>query len=157
NFDATAGAIEKAADQAFVTQFLDQLPEGMKTRVGDKGNSLSGGQRQRIALARAILRNPDILILDEATSANDSLSERLVHQTLETFGRDRLTFIITHSVSDSILKLISGVVVMERGRVVAQGTHADLLQKCESYRRLYQARTQGGVDSPETEGSARAA
>src|SRR4029077_20013695 len=92
SFDATAGAIEKAADQAFVTQFLDQLPEGMKTRVGDKGNSLSGGQRQRIALARAILRNPDILILDEATSAIDSLSERLIHQTLESFVRDRTTF-----------------------------------------------------------------
>lgn len=151
NFSASPGAIEKAAEQAFVTQFLDQLPEGMKTRVGEKGNSLSGGQRQRIALARAILRNPDILILDEATSAIDSLSERLVHETLETFVRDRLTFIITHSVSDSILKLISGVVVMERGRVVAQGTHAELLQNCDAYRRLYQARTQGGSDSAETD------
>jgi subfamily B ATP-binding cassette protein MsbA len=151
NFSATPGAIEKAADQAFVTQFLDQLPEGMKTRVGEKGNSLSGGQRQRIALARAILRNPDILILDEATSAIDSLSERLIHQTLETFVRDRLTFIITHSVSDSILKLITSVVVMDRGRVVAQGTHTELLQNCEAYRRLYQARTQGGSDLPETD------
>jgi subfamily B ATP-binding cassette protein MsbA len=153
NFNASPGAVEKAADQAFVTQFLDQLPEGMKTRVGEKGNSLSGGQRQRIALARAILRNPDILILDEATSAIDSLSERLIHQTLETFACDRLTFIITHSVSDSILKLITNVVVMERGRVVAQGTHTELLHNCEAYRRLYQARTQGASDSEEIDAS----
>jgi subfamily B ATP-binding cassette protein MsbA len=158
NFHATPGAVEKAAEQAFVTQFLDQLPEGMKTRVGDKGNSLSGGQRQRIALARAILRNPDILILDEATSAIDSLSERLIHQTLETFVRDRLTLIITHSVSDSILQFITGIVVMERGRVIARGTHAELLQNCEAYRRLYQARTHGNGDSaPTPEAEAKAA
>ncbi len=136
-------AVEKAADQAFVTQFLDQLPERLETRVGEKGTSLSGGQRQRIALARAILRNPDILILDEATSAIDSLSEKLIHQTLETFVRDRTTFIITHSISDSILKLITRVVVLERGRVLATGTHSDLLENCTVYRRLYQAQVRG--------------
>jgi subfamily B ATP-binding cassette protein MsbA len=138
-FDAERPAVEKAADQAFVTQFLDQMPERLATRVGEKGASLSGGQRQRIALARAILRNPDILILDEATSAIDSLSERLIHQTLETFVRDRTTFIITHSISDSILKLITRAVVLERGRVIATGTHAELLENCAAYRRLYQA------------------
>jgi subfamily B ATP-binding cassette protein MsbA len=143
NFDAGRAAVEKAADQAFVTQFLDQMPERLQTRVGEKGTSLSGGQRQRIALARAILRNPGILILDEATSAIDSLSERLIHQTLETFVRDRTTFIITHSISDSILKLITRVVVLERGRVIATGTHAELLENCSAYRRLYQAQFRG--------------
>ncbi|MBS0262799.1 MAG: ABC transporter ATP-binding protein [Planctomycetes bacterium] len=151
NFRSTARQIEKAAEQAYVTQFLAQLPEGMKTRVGEKGGSLSGGQRQRISLARAILRNPDILILDEATSAIDSLSERLIHQTLETFVRDRLTFIITHSVTESILQLITSIVVMERGHVIAQGTHTELLQSCETYRRLYHARSQGISDSTETD------
>src|SRR5262249_51765356 len=133
---AARQAVENAADRAFVTQFFDQMPEGMQTRVGEKGTSLSGGQRQRIALARAILRDPEILILDEATSAIDSLSERLIHQTLEEFVRDRLTFIITHSISETVLKLVSRVVVLERGRVLAAGTHAELLESCASYRRL---------------------
>lgn len=141
--DAGRGAVEKAADQAFVTQFLDQMPERLATGVGEKGASLSGGQRQRIALARAILRNPGILILDEATSAIDSLSERLIHQTLETFVRDRMTFIITHSISDSILKLITRVVVLERGRVIATGKHSELLESSAVYRRLYQAQLRG--------------
>jgi subfamily B ATP-binding cassette protein MsbA len=145
NCGATRAAVEQAADQAFVTQFLDQLPEGLATRVGEKGTSLSGGQRQRIALARAILRNPGILILDEATSAIDSLSERLIHQTLATFVRGRMTFIITHSISDSILKLITRVVVLERGRVIATGGHADLLENCAAYRRLYEAQVRGAT------------
>jgi subfamily B ATP-binding cassette protein MsbA len=158
NFDAARAAVEKAADQAFVTQFFDQMPERLATRVGEKGASLSGGQRQRIALARAILRNPGILILDEATSAIDSLSERLIHQTLETFVRDRITFIITHSISDSILKLITRVVVLERGRVIAAGTHAELLENCAAYRRLYQAQVRGvPTDPPEGEEKSRAA
>jgi subfamily B ATP-binding cassette protein MsbA len=158
NFDAGRDAVETAADQAFVTQFLDQMPERLQTRVGEKGTSLSGGQRQRIALARAILRNPDILILDEATSAIDSLSERLIHQTLETFVRDRTTFIITHSLSDSILSLITRVVVLERGRVIATGTHAELVENCSAYRQLYQAQLRGEAPGDATgAGESRAA
>src|SRR5262249_32645558 len=84
NLHATEADVERAAEQAHVTQFLSQLPDGFGTRVGEKGTSLSGGQRQRIALARAILRNPAILILDEATNAIDAQSERLIHQTLES-------------------------------------------------------------------------
>lgn len=143
NCNAGRAAVENAADQAFVTQFLDQMPERLATRVGEKGASLSGGQRQRIALARAILRDPGILILDEATSAIDALSERLIHQTLETFVRDRLTFIITHSISDSILRLITRIIVLERGRVIASGKHPELLENCAAYRRLYQAQVRG--------------
>jgi ATP-binding cassette, subfamily B, bacterial MsbA len=158
NFGTAREAVEKAADQAFVTQFLDQMPERLQTRVGEKGTSLSGGQRQRIALARAILRNPGILILDEATSAIDSLSERLIHQTLETFVRDRTTFIITHSISDSILKLITRVVVLERGRVIASGSHVELLETCLAYRRLYQAQLSSeSSEDPDRESDSKAA
>jgi len=143
NRDAGRAEIEKAAERAFVAQFLDQMPEGMQTRVGEKGTSLSGGQRQRIALARAILRDPEILILDEATSAIDLLSERLILQTLEDFVRDRTTFIITHTISESILKLITRVVVLERGRLLATGAHSELLESCLAYRRLFHARDRG--------------
>jgi ABC-type multidrug transport system fused ATPase/permease subunit len=83
------------------------------------------------------------LILDEATSAVDSLSERLIHESLEAFVRDRITFIITHSIADSILRLITGIVVLERGRVIAAGKHADLLENCGAYRRLYHAQVDG--------------
>ncbi|MGQ0633061.1 MAG: ABC transporter ATP-binding protein [Planctomycetaceae bacterium] len=139
NFLARREDVEKAARQAHVTQFLSTLPEGFLTRVGEKGNSLSGGQRQRIALARAILRNPEILILDEATNAIDSQSERLIHEALEEFVRGRTTFVITHSISPGILKLVTRVVVLDRGRLVAQGPHDELLSSCQLYRRLFHA------------------
>lgn len=143
NLHATRSEVERAAEQAHVTQFLAQLPDGFETRVGEKGTSLSGGQRQRIALARAILRNPGILILDEATNAIDSQSERLIHETLESFVRGRTTFIITHSISPSILNLITRIVVLERGRLLAVGKHSELLENCPAYRRLYHA---GGTE-----------
>lgn len=141
NLQASKAEVERAAEQAHVTQFASQLPEGFQTRVGEKGTSLSGGQRQRIALARAILRDPSILILDEATSAIDSQSERLIHAALESFVRGRTTFIVTHSISPSILSLITRVVVLERGRLIATGTHSQLLESCAAYRQLYHART----------------
>ncbi|MDB5338708.1 MAG: Xenobiotic-transporting ATPase, partial [Planctomycetaceae bacterium] len=119
--NASPEEIRTAADQAHVTQFLDQFPEGFETRVGEKGSRLSGGQRQRIALARAMLRDPTILILDEATSAIDAQSEFLIHKALATFTKDRTTFIITHSVSQSILDLVTRIVVMEQGQLVAIG------------------------------------
>lgn len=130
--------ILKAAEQAHVSAFLDQLPDGIHTAVGQKGQKLSGGQRQRIALARAILRDPDILILDEATSAIDSQSERLIHQTLREFVNGRTTFIITHVVNQSILELITRTIVMENGRIIASGSHDELLEACAIYRKLFQ-------------------
>lgn len=137
NPSASRAEVEKAAEQAFVTQFFDQMPDGFQTMVGERGASLSGGQRQRLALARAMLRNPQILILDEATSAIDALSERLIHQSLESFVRGRTAFIITHSISDSLLQLVERVVVLQRGKLVGSGTHGELLEQCPAYRRLY--------------------
>ncbi|MFN0053635.1 MAG: ABC transporter ATP-binding protein [Planctomycetales bacterium] len=143
NLGASREAVERAAEQAHVTPFLEQMPERFQTRVGEKGASLSGGQRQRIALARAILRDPSILILDEATSAIDSQSERLIHAALESFVQGRTTFIITHSITPSILKLVTRIVVLERGRVIADGPHAQVLESCPAYRRLYHAQEEG--------------
>ncbi len=124
---ATRRDIEDAAAQSHVTRFFDQMPDGIETRVGEKGGRLSGGQRQRVALARAVLRNPAILILDEATSATDAQSERLIHEALLTFVEGRTTFLITHAVTPSVLELIDKVAVMDHGRLVAYGTHQQVL------------------------------
>jgi subfamily B ATP-binding cassette protein MsbA len=142
---ATRAEVEQAAEQAFVTQFFDQMPDGFNTIVGERGASLSGGQRQRIALARAILRNPRILILDEATSAIDALSERLIHKSLESFVRGRTAFIITHSISDSLLALVNRILVLERGKLLATGSHGQLMKQCPVYCRLYQSSDSGAA------------
>lgn len=139
NPEASREEILDAARRAHVADFLDQLPDGMNTRVGEKGNKLSGGQRQRIALARAIVRDPAIMILDEATSAVDSQSEVLIQQTLREFLKGRTTFVITHSVTPGVLAFTSRIVVMDQGRVIAQGTHEHLIGSCPQYQRLYHA------------------
>ena len=138
---ASRAEIEAAAQQAHVTQFVDQLPDRFETHVGEKGGRLSGGQRQRVALARAILRDPAILILDEATSAIDAQSELLIHQTLRSFVQGRTTFLITHSVSPSILDLVTRIIVMDRGRMIAAGPHETLIETCPVYQRLYLAQS----------------
>ena len=142
NPNASREDVERAAEQANVMQFVEQFPERFDTRVGEKGLRLSGGQRQRIALARAILRDPAVLILDEATSAIDSQSEYLIHKTLAKFVQGRTTFIITHSVTQSILDLVSRIAVMEQGRLCAVGTHQELMQSCPAYQRLYRIQVQ---------------
>lgn len=135
--EATREEVEAAARRAHVTAFVGDLPDGFETRLGERGGALSGGQRQRIAVARAMLRDPEILILDEATSAIDAQSELLIHQTLMEFVKGRTTFIITHSVTNSVLELATRMVVMERGRLIAVGPHAQLVESCPEYRRLY--------------------
>lgn len=139
--DASDFEIQRAAEKAFVTDFVSQFPDGFATQIGDKGHRLSGGQRQRVALARAILRDPAILILDEATSAIDTQSEQCIHQTLQDFARDRTTFIVTHAMTPSLLSCITHVLVMEAGRVLAFGPHETVLRTCPAYQQLFEAQT----------------
>jgi ATP-binding cassette subfamily B protein/subfamily B ATP-binding cassette protein MsbA len=134
---ATRAQVEDAARRAYAHEFIvHDLPQGYETRIGPFGCRLSGGQRQRIALARAILRDPAILILDEATSQLDLESERLIHQALQEFTAGRTTLIITHRLST--LALADQIVLMEDGTVVAMGSHAELLRASPAYRRLWE-------------------
>lgn len=126
-------ASRKAHAHEFITQKLEQ---GYETMVGEDGKRLSGGQRQRISLARAILRNPDILILDEATSQVDPESEHLIHQVLKKFKQNRTTILITHR--GSTLSLADRILVMDAGRIVDLGTEQELIDRCELYAQLYQ-------------------
>lgn len=135
---ASDAEIDRAARLAHVTEFAERLPHGLNTTAGDRGGRLSGGQKQRIALARAILRDPAILILDEATSAIDAESEVLIQRALRDFSRGRTVFIITHSLSPALLELVTQVMVMDRGRLLAQGPHETVLRTCPAYRELYE-------------------
>jgi len=139
NAAATREMVEQAAVQAQAASFIQQLPDGFDTVVGDKGSKLSGGQRQRIALARAILRDPPILILDEATSAVDSQSEEVIHAVLKGFAKNRTVFIISHVLNQTFLDLVTRIVVMDQGRILATGSHDELMESCAAYRAMNQS------------------
>lgn len=132
---ATEDEIRRAADAAHATEFIDRLVEGLDTLVGERGVKLSGGQRQRLAIARVFLKNPAIVILDEATSSLDSESERLVEEAMQELLRGRSTLIIAHRLST--VQRADRVVVIDRGRVVEEGSHADLVAREGVYSRLY--------------------
>ena len=140
--DATPEQIVAAARQAFVDEFVSTLPDGYDTMVGEHGATLSGGQRQRIAIARVILRDPAILILDEAMSQIDSESESKIHQALESFMAGRTTVTIAHRFSTVIGA--DSVVVMEGGRIVDVGSHGELLARCRTYRLLFETQLVAG-------------
>ncbi|WP_369426444.1 ATP-binding cassette domain-containing protein [Pelagicoccus sp. SDUM812002] len=125
--EATEEEAIEAARQANAWEFISQLPDSMQTRVGERGASLSGGQRQRIAIARAILRDPAILVLDEATSALDNESERLVQKALETLAQGRTTITIAHRLST--IRSADRIVVVESGRIVETGSYGELSQR----------------------------
>ncbi|MEZ6057411.1 MAG: ABC transporter ATP-binding protein [Planctomycetaceae bacterium] len=131
-----------AATLARVLPICEKLPHGIHSRIGEKGRELSGGQRQRIALARAIVRDPAVLILDEATSAADNESADLIHQTLQEFSKGRTVLMITHSMTPRLLEFVTRIVVLDEGRVLAEGHHADLVESCPVYRRLFHANDQ---------------
>lgn len=135
--DSSMAAVERAARQAHAHEFIDQLPNGYHTLIGDCGVRLSGGESQRIAIARALVRNPKILVLDEATSALDPLSEQMIRQAIEEGRGLRTTLIIAHRWST--VQVADRILVLHQGRLVEQGTHAELLQKKGYYARLYQA------------------
>ncbi len=128
--------IEQAAMQAHAHEFIKKLPLGYNTAIGDRGTKLSGGERQRIAIARALLKNPAILILDEATSQLDSEAERIVQDALDKLVQGRTVFIIAHRLST--VRNAHWVVVLDKGQIAQQGTHAQLVGKDGLYRHLYQ-------------------
>jgi subfamily B ATP-binding cassette protein MsbA len=128
-------AIRRAADAANASEFIDRLPDGMNTRIGENGGSLSGGQRQRLAIARAILKDAPILILDEATAALDNESERLVQDALTEIIADRTTLVIAHRLST--IEHADQVLVLDEGRLVEQGSHSELLAKGGLYAHLH--------------------
>lgn len=123
-----------ALEAANLSEFIESLPDGLDTEVGERGVKLSGGQRQRLAIARALLRDPEILLLDEATAHLDSESEKLVQEALQTLMKDRTTLVIAHRLST--ISSADRIVVLEEGRVTGQGTHSELLQSHELYGKL---------------------
>ena len=141
--EADPEALRQAAADANALEFIERLPQGMDTPIGENGSLLSGGQRQRLAIARAILRDAPILILDEATAALDTESERLVQDALNRLMPDRTTLVIAHRLST--IAAMDRLVVMDQGRIVEQGSHADLLAQGGLYARLARLQFTDGI------------
>ena len=141
--NASLDDVRRAADAAAATEFIDKLPDGFDTLVGERGVTLSGGQRQRIAIARAILRDAPLLLLDEATSALDAENEQLVQKGLANLMVGRTTLVIAHRLAT--IQKLARIVVMDEGRVVAQGSHGELVGQGGLYARLAQLQFAGGL------------
>jgi subfamily B ATP-binding cassette protein MsbA len=131
---ATAEEIKRAAQMAYADEFIDKLPEGYGTVIGERGLTLSGGQRQRLAIARAVLKNPPILILDEATSSLDTVSEAMVQEALERLMKNRTTIIIAHRIST--IRNVGKIIVLKDGQIRDVGTHRELLERGGIYAEL---------------------
>ena len=144
NPSADKEAVISSAKQANAHEFISAFPEGYETLVGDRGIKLSGGQRQRIAIARAILRNPQLLILDEATSSLDSESEELVQSALKTLMKDRTSIVIAHRLST--IRHADTILVLKQGRIIEQGSHEALMGLADGYYRSMVERQQDHTD-----------
>ena len=131
--------LQAAIKAAHVDEFLDEMPLGLDTMVGESGLRLSGGQRQRVAIARAIYKNAPILILDEATSALDNKSERFVQDALETLMKGRTSLVIAHRLST--IESADNIIVLERGKIVEQGAHKKLMKQGGVYAELHRAQS----------------
>jgi ATP-binding cassette subfamily B protein len=149
--DATREEVAAAAEAAQIRAFIEQLPRGFDTLVGDRGYRLSGGERQRVAIARALLRDPRILILDEATSALDSHNELLVQRALDALMRNRTSIVIAHRLST--VRNADLIAVLDSGKIVERGRHEELLLRGGLYAKL--CREQFGESAPAGTGSAR--
>jgi len=128
-------AIEQAAKDAQAHTFISGFKDGYETVIGERGVTLSGGQRQRIAIARALLTDPRILILDDSTSAVDSATEDEIQKAIRRLLQGRTTLLITHRLSQ--IRWADKILVLKRGELIDQGTHDELLERCETYRRIF--------------------
>jgi len=129
--DASMEEIIAAARAAQAHEFISEMPDGYETLIGERGVGLSGGQRQRIAIARALILNPRILIMDDSTSSVDAETEYKIQQALENLARERTTFVIAQRIST--VRRADKILLIDNGRLVAEGTHAELLECCELY------------------------
>jgi ATP-binding cassette subfamily B protein len=143
NINATPDAIENAAYKAHAHEFIEALPEGYKTVVGERGTKLSGGQRQRISIARAALKNAPILILDEATSALDTMTERLIQESLKDIMKDKTTLVVAHRLST--LLSMDRLLVFDKGHIIQDGTHDELILEPGLYQTLWNAQVDGSL------------